>query len=276
MASLMTLCKRFDNLFRGPLGENIFFLHVPKCGGTSIRHAIRTNYLTPDIRKDRGLIGLDPAASAKVVRLIDSTDYPHDSSSDYPIMKLRENILLYFMSQKETRYVAGHFTFSDIAYDSFSEKFAFVTLLRDPVKRWISTYFYNRYKESDHFKVDMDIDEYIDSDFGKAQGFTYVKFIGGHSASEDYTSEQAVERTKRNLHKFAIVGLLENMEDFRNKFRKRFNVDLNVGLKNQNPKSELSQKSIITQELEKKIREICRPDIEIYRYAVENFIAKRS
>jgi hypothetical protein len=273
MASFESVCKRFGNLLGG-VKENIFFLHIPKCGGTSIRQAIRMNCLSLDIRKDRHYFDLDPGATARVVTMTEGTHYPHDASSDYPIMKLRENLLLYSMSQKRTRYISGHFTFSEIAYQKFSGDFSFLTLLRDPVKRWISTYFYNRYKDSDHFKVDLEIEQYLDSDFGRSQGAEYVKFIGGHQASEDYSSAEAVERAKRNLHKFDIVGILEDMDDFKDQFRKRFHAPLNVPTINRNPKPEAHQKAVITPAVEKRIHEICEPDREVYRYARDNFIRR--
>lgn len=275
MASFESVCKRFGNLLGG-VKENIFFLHIPKCGGTSIRRAIRLNCISLDIRKDRHFFDLDPGASARVVNMTEGTNYPHDSSSDYPIMKLRESLLLYSMSQKRMKYIAGHFTFSEIAYQRFSTDFSFVTLLRDPVKRWISTYFYNRYKDSDHFKVDMEIEAYLESDFGRSQGAEYVKFIGGHQDAGDYMSAEAIQRAKDNLHKFAVVGILEDMEDFKDQFSRRFHVPLNIPTINRNPKSEAHQKAIITAAVEERIREICAPDLEVYQYALDNFIRREN
>jgi hypothetical protein len=177
------------------------------------------------------------------------------------------------MGKKNINYISGHFAFSDLAYEKFSNKFAFVTLIRDPVKRWISTYFYNRYKSSEHFKIDLDIEEYIESVFGKSQGCEYVKFLGGPRSSGNYSSEEAIERTKKNLHKFALIGTVEHLEDFKGRFSERFKSELNIDVKNRNPKPESIQKSVINSTLEQRIKEICRPDYEIYQYVVENFVS---
>lgn len=137
MLLLKSLFKRAYNTFHGCLKDNICFLHIPKCGGMSIRDAVSSCYRTLDIRKDLYLVSIEPVASSNVVKLMNQTDYPYDTTDDYPILKLRENLLLYFMNKKNTKYISGHFTFSEIAYREFHGKYAFITVLRDPVKRWI-------------------------------------------------------------------------------------------------------------------------------------------
>lgn len=272
MLSLKSLLRRADNMLRGGLKENIVLLHLPKCGGTSINHAINCHYQTLDLRADNRSVSLSAPASSNVVKLLDQTDYPYDTTDDYAILKLRENLLLYFLSLQNNKYISGHFPFSEIAYREFHGKYAFITVLRDPVRRWISSYFFNRHKDSDHRKIEEDITMHLRSPFGQSQGYEYVKFLGGADQAGNYTSRQAIDRAKRNLDKFDVVGFIEYKEDFLKKFEERFGVRLELETRNKNPTSESYRKSIVTQEVEEKIKVICKPDCEVYQYAIDNFL----
>lgn len=165
-------------------------------------------------------------------------------------------------------FIAGHFLFSETAYRKYGDKFSFVTVLRDPVKRWISSYFFNRFKTDDHMKVEDEIESRLESHFGISQGYQLVKFLGGANKDGDYTSPQAVNQAKNNLKFFEVVGLLEDLGDFKYKFSKRFQVGLKIEKKNQNPAPKQYRSSTITPELVEMISEICQPDIQVYEYAL--------
>lgn len=272
MLLLKSLFKRAYNTFHGCLKDNICFLHIPKCGGMSIRDAVSSCYRTLDIRKDLYLVSIEPVASSNVAKMIHQTNYPYNTNDDYPLLKIRKNLLLYFMNKKNTKYICGHFTFSEIAYRESYDKYAFITILRDPVSRWRSSYFFNRYKKADHRKIEDDITAHLQSAFGQSQGYEYVKFLGGADRDGDYTSRQAIERAKKNLHKFDIVGFLEYQDIFLEQFENRFGVRLNLDWKNQSPVSTSYRDSIILPEIEDKIKTICEPDREIYQYAIDNLL----
>jgi len=206
------------------------------------------------------------------MKILGNTDYPKDTNDDYPILTFREQLLIYFMTQGNIKYISGHIPFSEKAYQNFQDNYAFVTMLRDPVKRFISSYIYNKYRNKRRFTINEDIVIYMESDFGQSQGFELVKFLGGADITGDYTSQRALGRAKENLHKFDIVGILENDKHFSKNFEDRFGVKLRIGRKNISPKSGSFLKSIITEELEERIRSICKPDLEVYQYAVKNFI----
>jgi len=276
----MTILKKIyagvHKKFQIPLRENIFFLHVPKCGGTSLDHSIRSSYGTRKVRNYANLEHLDPAAATKAAKIQDKNSSTYDVVyEDYFILKFRESLLLYFMSQNNLKFISGHFSFSDIAYNEFKNRYAFITILRDPIKRFISVYFFNRYKKKPHCKIEMDAPTFLSSEIGKAQGCTYVKMFGGIKRSGDYVSPEAIEHAKSNLDKFTIVGAIEYQDDFLRNFRERFGVSLQFDVKNKGPKPDSFKNSIITKEIEESIREISKPDLEIYDYVLNKYIKNK-
>ena len=268
---LDNLVATTNNLFQGSLQKNIVFFHFFKCGGTSIAQAIKSCYLNLELSQNRHIFHLNGGAVQNATqKIIDFSDFPFPQTNYDEIKdKFKEYMLLYYMSQKHIKYIAGHFTFSEIAYQHFYDKYSFITVLRDPVERFISSYFYKRYKTG---KIDKDFKEYLKSENCLRGGFHYVKSLSNLDSTEDYNSAKAIAKAKENLDKFKIVGLLEYKEEFLNQFEDQFGRRLKIKVLNKSPKSEAYRKSIITEEIKEKIREICKPDIEIYQYALKNFV----
>lgn len=273
------LTAKLNNLLYGAVKEKIFYLHVHKCGGVSIEQAIKACYNTLDLAKQRQVYHLldSKASFNSIQKLVRQSDCPFDRSllentDDYLELKFREGLLMYYMSQENIDYIGGHFSFSNTVYQHFANQYSFVTVLRDPVERWISLYFWRRFNKQGHRNIDRDIITHLESELGKHQGSGYVKFLGGINQEGDYTSEQAIARATKNLHKFSIVGCLEYQEDFVQQFEERFGRKLKIKRLNRSPKSKDERKSLVTEDIKNEIRKICQPDIAVYRYAVENFV----
>jgi len=270
MSILRSIQIRTENLIKGSLKEKLVFVHVPKCGGNSIAAAIHDRYKTFSPRGTPGLVNIDAAASLKATEILFGSDPFED---DYVnVLRIRELLLIYFLNMKETRMVSGHMPFSGLAYDKHKDDYAFVTILRDPVKRWISAFFYNKYREASKWKIGDDLTNYVESKRGRANGYEYVKKLFGSVAPGiDFTSDAAIDTAKQNLAKFDVLGVLEDTQGFKKKFKDRFDVELSIGQKNTGPKSSNYVKSFITKDMEERIREICRPDLAIYQHAIDNF-----
>jgi hypothetical protein len=277
---ISSLIQRIERQVRGPLEQPMFFLHIPKCGGTSLTEALKATYRTLDIRQERGLVGLDPVASFDIAKQIFPTGnadkgFDEDSVDHHPFFAMREILLLYFLGMERTKFVSGHFAFSELAYQTFGREYAFVTMLRDPVKRWLSGYFYSRYGESDHRRTQLDLIEYLDSPRAKAGGTILVKFLGGPDPEGDYASRRAIERAKENLHKFRLVGFIEHEQAFLDRFEAEFGLRLKLPRLNQSPRSEASRRTEVTPEVVDRLRTICEPDAEVYEYALGRFLYPR-
>ena len=244
-------------LYAGNLREKIFFMHVPKCAGTSISRAIRNGYGFSKAQGSKSFFQLDAAASLKASQIL-----------GFKELKFLENLLIYNMSVSSRKYIDGHFVYSDKAFKEFGEEWKFVTLLRHPVSKWFSKYFYNRYKESLHYKLDCDLETYLNSKTGIADGSDYVRCFTGSGLLHDSNSKRAVKQAIGNLNNFSLIGVLEKIDVFNNNFKRQFGTKLYIERLRGNPLPKSKRDKQISNKIKQKVEEICQPDIKVYNAAL--------
>lgn len=239
------------------IDQKIFFLHIPKCGGTSLRLAIENAFNFPKEAKNNDF-HLD-------VMALDSSAH----TLDRPIIELKRDVLNYCMAHKSYRYISGHFAYSDKAMETYSNEWKYITILRDPVAKWFSQYFYNRHKNNDHYKLNCTLEEFLATDEAKHLGRNYSYLLVDGISSEEAATDAAINQAITNLEKFALVGVLEHLDWFCKDFQTTFGAKLKIEERNKNPLSTQQQNQQIKDDIRAQVEEICQPNIQIYKAAME-------
>lgn len=233
--------------------DKLFFVHIPKCGGMSIDGALQRAYADAGAQ----VVRLDAVAAKRAAEAIG------ESMGTY-----RRWLLPYYMAGKK-EYISGHFPFSETVHEAFGEGWHYATVLREPVARWISNYFYNKYKtHSDYFRIEEPLDEFIETKKAQHYGSNYVASLTDLANKNDVSEEVAVEQAIRNLDLFSVVGVLERLDEFAAACEKRFGVRLDIEHRNKNPRSGNQQREEIGDETRERIRELCAPNLRIYEAAL--------
>jgi len=233
----------------GKIDASIAFIHMPKCGGTSVHTAISRHFRADQISY------LDPTASREV-SVADKVD----------MLPFRRSLLAYELAkQGGNRFISGHWPLDQELISANKAHWSFITILRDPVDRWISNYFFNRDRSGnrDHFGTELDLEAYLDTKDAVENGKLYLSFCHGGAMPEGDLSQPIAEAIKV-LGNFELVGTLNDMEGFLDGFQDRWNVRPSIPVSNISPTSKTDRTETLTQPILQRIQHICAPDQQIY------------
>lgn len=230
----------------------IFFLHIPKCGGSSMTESL-TRLYAPSFR-----FHIEPSPSQNAARLL-----------SIPWQRECECMLSYFMGHPQIRCITGHFLWSEVCYENFHENWRYITVLREPVDRWLSNYFYGRYKTHSNFrKIEQDLEAFLDTERSKRFGSNLVRFLSGHAEA----TAEALEVAKNNVERFDVVGFLDNIDRFQADIERLLGCRVSFPHKNASLRNELREEYRANDDIMQRIRELCAPDLELYRYAKDTVV----
>lgn len=231
----------------------IFFVHVPKCGGEAVHAAIRNAYGPLAVIRGAQLVRINPGASQRAATVLGE-----------PVGAYREKLLAYHLENPSTRYLAGHVTVSDRLMSIAEPSWSLVTVLREPLSKWFSAYFYDRYKEHEHRKIDVSLEEFAESERGRKLGSEYVWRFAPQFRGEESRSDQAIAQATARLQQFRAVGSLERLDLFEADFRQAFGVPLRIGRTNTSPAARSLRESAITPAIRARVEELCEPNLRVY------------
>ncbi|MGB3511098.1 MAG: hypothetical protein WBA93_18060 [Microcoleaceae cyanobacterium] len=233
-------------------------MHIPKCGGTAIDIAIRNSYGLYENLRGRALFTENHSA------LLKASSIDNETVENY-----RKKLQLYYLSNGDCKYISGHFRYSEKAMQEFGKYWNFITILRHPVFHWFSVYFFNRYKTSPHFKINQDLESFIESENAARMGSSYIWRLTDHISWSEAACDTAINQAIENLDKFSLVGVLERMNIFKKDYENLFGAKLIVQMYNKNPLSKSQQKEQITDEIKSRVEEICQPNMKMYESVMQ-------
>jgi hypothetical protein len=255
MSAIDRVRQLYQRLGNRLMPQRVVYHHVPKCGGTSVGRALRMRYLL-----SQASILTVPAHRS--IQLLHSA---LDSRAQWvETLRFREAMLLYLM-HCDVRCIAAHVAFSARAHQQFNDRYAFVTLLRHPVERFISHY-HHSFGRDDHSRVELALQDFVDTPEAHSYGTRYVQYFRGEPRLDELDSRAAIEAAKRNLGHFAVVGFIDQIGDFSGQLRRALRVRVSIGHENRG-----RAPTSVDASLRRRIEDRCAPDIEIYEHARRQF-----
>lgn len=244
------------------LPQRFVFHHVPKCGGTSVGRALRKRYILSQAT-------VTPEESFRAFEAFSERSDREKMLVD--VLDLREQMLLYHMFH-DVRGISLHVRFSQPAWNIFSDKYKFITILRDPVSRFISHYNWSHAKPNAHARIDESFEEFLKTERAKRMGATFVEYYSGLPKDFDMTSDEAVHCATESLRKFSVVGNISNIKKFEADVRRELGVSIKVRHENKGGKDRrFVSPDNLSNEVLKRVHSICSPDIAVWESVKDRF-----
>ena len=234
----------------------VVFIHTPKCGGSSVERALQNYYRYSNER----IFPIQSRAAAGV--FAETDDY---AAMDAEAFQLRKRLMAYAM-ERGVKCLTGHTPYDPALKRRFADTHKFVTVLRDPVKRFCSNYRFG-YRSGMAHQITEEIEDFVKTPKGVHFGRMYAAYYSGLDLREDLTSEEAIELAVKNLTSMDLVGFLDTMDDFQKQLRDTLGANLKIGHVNRTSDRATAWNGEFTPDQMRLIEEACAPDIEIFKRA---------
>ncbi len=229
-------------------GQTVIFIHIPKAAGSTLRAIIQNQY------------------KRHVMYAIDGRRVK-ESVEEFKILPLSH--------REKIRVLLGHMLFG--LHEYIPRPSTYITILRDPVERVISNYYYVLRKPAHrmHDEVTsqkMTLKEYVESKINTQLNNGQTRVISGiNDVLFGKCTNEMFERAKKNIENhFSVVGLTERFDETLIllqrvlAWRRPFYIMKNV-TKNRPVKENISEDTLNTIEYYNKL------DIALYKFAKERF-----
>lgn len=237
----------------------IVFLHIPKTGGSSLSKALRSHYRFSGFHIKSG-------ESSRAAEWMSGLT-PDDAGFLDTRQRVRESLILYAAAQ-DKHFLTGHVWNSPGITALRGSGYRIVTCLRHPVDRWFSNYFYSRYKQGAHGRIELSLEDFLQTHHARDFGTTYVQYLGGIDPDGDYTRPSAIERAQQAVETIDEVAFLDALPAFVALMKQRHGMNLRIQHERKNPQPvEEVKRYKDSREIRAAITALCAPDIAVYDYA---------
>ena len=177
----------------------LLYMHPPKCAGTSVGRSFKLRFLW------KGM-GLSAHSMRPVLKNC-------DPQLDYDVYQVEAHraadaVAAHQISNGKNL-IAGHFWYGK--YLRLVDRDVHrMTVVRDPVKRFVSHYRYLVWK----YDLKADLDEFLASDRSKQIGSIYGFYFANRYPESQPDEDKIVERSIETLKSFSLIGDVNSISNF--------------------------------------------------------------
>ena len=223
----------------------IFYLHIPKAGGTTLGDFIYNQCRNEMVDDSGGLI-------RNGVFFMTDGFFRENESAFLPQL---QNIL----SRTDLRAVIGHFAFG--IHHHTERPFTYITILREPVSRIISLYHYLKLGDK------MSLEEFATTAPYREVDNDQTRRIAGVNPETGKCSEKDLEKAKENLRNhFSVVGITERFDETLALLKQKFNWTQNISAYPKNVNTDKKTSGPYPETTIRAIEQRNLHDIELYQY----------
>lgn len=236
------------------MAEAVTFIHAPKCGGTSVGSALRARYLY-----SQATISLKESTALQ--RLL----WPEATGLErfYREFEIRD-MMMARLVMKGVRCISAHARYNPALRLAEKQTRRYVTVLRDPVSRFVSHYLYLKRRHPKSVDGDS-LEAFLESEQARRFGSEYLFYFAGRYQVGEPDVGGLVRTACANLESFDVVGDTARMDAFRKDVERVLGVRL---LKLQRNKRPVGSRPGFSEAQLRRVREICAPDLAIYEHAM--------
>lgn len=219
----------------------IIYIHVPKCGGSSFAAALRLRYLASQATITLGQGDQSLEGEARI-----ESDYAARSQE------------LHQLVARGKRLISGHVRYDSALHEGPARGYRFVTLLRDPVARFVSHYNYLQRAHPDAGRP-ATLAAFLDGPDAPRLASQYLYYFAGAHQGRVRDLPAATARAITHLRRFDLIGDLSAPDAFARELQGLTRLPVLRWRRNAAPRP-----THIPTALRSRIEALCAPDIAIY------------
>lgn len=241
-------------------GRGVAFVHVPKCAGRSVERGLRKKFPLSRGHVHAGFT-FDHAVGRMDQEIVNQDDRQAalQMASDH-----RSAVYAYHLAAG-LKCVTGHAPVNAEILRLYADSHLFVTVLRDPVERFISHFKYS-YQSSGQGSIDIELEAFLKTARARTFGSMYRKYFAHGTTAKDAEPE-----IRDCLMRFGAVGFVDAMPDFEASVSGSLGRKVSFGHVNATSQRRKPAPSALDPDLMSEISKNCEPDMAIYQWSLSQF-----